>query len=145
MKYILSLILALVVITANGQKVKINYKGDIHPYKFKIEKAEVKDGNTIFYFKVQQKERFSYNILFDECLLSTNNSSSEIKGTLSTWNDDKRVNDFPKPISDQKEEVFTISFPGTDIIGASQFDIRIGTIQNKNKTPIIFEGIKIKK
>lgn len=145
MKYILSIILALVVITASGQKVKIKYKTELHPYKFKIEKAEVKDGNTIFYFKVQQKERFSYNISFDECILSTNNSSSEIRGALNTWNEDKRVNDFPKPISDQKEEAFTISFPGKDILGASQFTIKLGTIQNKNKTPIIFDNVKIKK
>ena len=90
--------MALFVVTASGQKVKIKYKAELHPYKFQIEKAEVKNGNTIFHFKVKQKEMFSYNILFDECLLSINNSSTEIKGNLSTWNDDKRVNDFPKPI-----------------------------------------------
>ena len=145
MKYILSIILALVVVTASGQKVKIKYKTELHPYKFQIEKAEVKNGHTIFHIKVKQKERFSYNILFDECLLSLNNLSTEIKGNLSTWNDDKRVNGFPKPISDQKEESFTISFPGSDILGATQFTIRLGTIQNKNKTPIIFDSVRIKK
>ncbi len=145
MKYIISIILALIVITANGQKVKIKRKIEMHPYKFNIEKAEVKDGNTIIYFKVQQKERFSYNILFDECIMNTDNLSSEIRGSLNTWNDDNRVNELPKSISDQKEESFTVRFPGKEILDASQLTIKLGTIQNKNKTPIIFENIKIKK
>lgn len=144
MKYILSILLAFAVMTVYGQKVKINYKTELHPYKFTIEKAEVKGGNTTFYIKVKQKERFSYSILFDECLLTTNNSS-DIKGSLATWNEDKRVNDFPKVINDQDEDKFTLTFPGQDILKAKQFTLRIGTIQNKNKTPIVLENIKPKK
>lgn len=136
--------LALVAMTVNGQKVKIDYKGEVFPYEFKIEKAEVKDGETVFFIKVKQKENFSYSILFDECLMTTDKTSGEIKGSLKTWNEEERVNDFPKPVNDIDYVQFTLSFPGDDIIRAEQFTLRIGTIQNRKKTPIILEGIKPK-
>lgn len=146
MKYlILSTLMMLSSMLAFSQNIKINYKGEIKPYTFKIEKAEVKNDDTVFTIKVKQQERFSYNISFQDCWLSFGNSSDEIKGSLKSWNDNKKIGSFPKPISDQKDEIFTLSFPGTDILYADEFNIKIGNIQDRLKTELIFNNIKLKK
>lgn len=142
---IVSIMVIFTSLFAFSQNVKINYKGEIRPYKFKIEKAEVKNGETTVIIKVKQQERFSYNISFEDCWLSVGNSSNEIKGSLTSWNDNKKPNNYPKPVSDQDDEKFTLTFPGSDILSANEIDIKIGNIQDRSKTELIFRDIKLKK
>ncbi|MCM1356796.1 MAG: hypothetical protein NC212_10380 [Staphylococcus sp.] len=133
------------IITVNAQRIKVNFNGEIHPYNFKIEKIEVKNGKTMVYATVKQKKNFSYNLLFDDCQLIPNSTNTPVHGTLCEWNESNKALDFAKSVNDEKQDKFILIFSGTDIIGASGFNIKMGTIQNRKKTPVIFENIAIKK
>ncbi len=145
MRYLLSFIFLCIIVCANAQYLKVNYKGEIRPYTIKIDKIEVKENQTIVFVEVKQQKNFSYNILLDNCTLIPNSTSQQVEGKLRTWNDSKKALEFSKPVRDDCAEKFTIMFPGTDILTSDYFDITIGTIQNRQKTPITIQNVAIKK
>lgn len=145
MRYLLTIILLCLVFTTNAQRLKINHKNQIQTIQIKIEKIEVKEGNTIVYITAKQNKNFSYNILFDNCQLTPNSTGVAENGELSSWNGSGKALEFSKPIRDDQEEKFTLTFPGSNILDSSSFNIQLGTLQNRKKTPIIIENIPIKK
>lgn len=146
MKYLLSiLIFCSCIFYINAEKFRVNYKESIKPFNFRIEKVEVKNGETYVYCKVQEFKNFSYNLSFEDCYLIIENVSDIIPGKLTAWSDDKKVTQYVKSVSDENDEKFVLTFPGTDISNVKTFGIKIGNIMDKKKTDIIFKDIKIRK
>lgn len=144
MKVVFTVILAFCALFAYAQKINLNYKAEQMPYKFTITKFEVKNGWTRLYGKVTQKGRFSYSIDFDGATLVTENNET-VKGTLKKWNNESKFSQGPKVIHNDEPDYFEIVFPGTSILNCSKFDLNLGTIQNREKTEIIFKDIPIKR
>lgn len=145
MKNILTIVLLCCAILAGAYDYKVNRDIKIKTYDVKIEKIEVKNGETVVYGKVKQKRNFSYNISFEDCYLTLDNYDYKTAGTLRSWNDEKKGLKNPKPVSDQRFEKFTLSFPGTACADARTITIKVGNIQDRQKTEIIFRDVILRK
>lgn len=132
------------VLIAGAEKIKINYKADQMPYTFKFKKFEVKDGVSKLYGEVTQKGRFSYSISFSDITL-TPAGMEPVEGKLVVWNDETRFSPGPRVIHNDESDSFVIEFPTTSIGKAQKFDLRLGTIENKEKTEIYFKDIPNRK
>lgn len=130
------------LLSAKGYKVKS--KTQIKPFTIKIEKVEYKNNQALVIGNVKQQERFSYSISFEDCNVTTGGESNKTEGKLLDWNGEKKVGSMIKTISDEKEEKFILAFPETAIPKSGSFTLRMGTILNSAKTPIIIEGLKLK-
>lgn len=137
------LLLCGILVSAKG--FKINSKIEIRPFTIKIEKIENNAQNTLIYGCVKQQERFSYSILFEDCLIITSDNPNGIKGKLVKWNDDKKITHNDRTVSNSREERFVLEFPSDILPQTGAFSLRIGTIQNRAQTPIIIENISLKK
>lgn len=129
----------------SAKSFKINQKTDVKPFSIKIEKMEVLPNETVFHIKVKQQNNFSYSIDFEDCYVKTSADSEPIKGELKTWNDDKKIYRTVKTISNEDDEKLTLSFPTIDIPHTQPFTLKIGDIQNRDKTEIIIKDLKTKK
>lgn len=145
MRKALTLLFLCSFILLQAQNLKLNYKAEIRPFSFKIEKVKIIDDQAVFFIKVKQHKNFSYSISFEDCYISTASNPEKIKGKLSTWNDDKKIYRNEKTISDEDDEKFTLTFPVPNIINEPKFDIKIGNILDRDKREIIFKDIKTKK
>lgn len=125
--------------------VKINVKEEIKPYTIKVEKVEFDKGKALIFCKIKQQQRFSYSIEFADCAVITSSNPSGIKGELVHWNDDKKIPFTCKPISDAKNESFVLSFPEESIPMTGIFDLKIGTVLNKDKKDLIIRNLSIDK
>lgn len=145
MKQILSIFLAMTAIMLQAKDIKIDYTGVVMPFVFKIEKMNVVDTETVITIKVKQRSNFSYSISFADCYVTIPSTNETVKGDLTSWNDDNKIYRKEQTISDQEDERFTLTFPTTILPECGPFDIKIGNILNKDKTPILFNGISAKK
>lgn len=134
-----------VSLLAFAKGIKLNYKAQVKPYNVKIEKVEFKSGKALLYGKIKQQNRFSYSVDFSDCYLTAPSRSSAVKGELVEWNDNKKITNFTKTISDQNNEEFIISFPAADFPESGQMDLHLGTILDRNKTPLLIEAIPLHK
>lgn len=124
---------------------KINVKTEIKPYTIKIEKVENADGKMLVYCKIKQQARFSYSVEFGDCAVITGSNTNGVQGSLYGWNDDKKIPFTIKPISDQKEESFVLAFPEGTIPQTGNFNLKIGTAQNRNRTELIIQNLTLQK
>ena len=143
----LSLLFLCLCISLSGSAkgIKINSKSEIKPYIIKIEKVENVGDKTLLFGKIRQFKRFSYSVDFGECKIITSSNPSGIDGSLTKWNDDKKIPFQVKPISDMKDESFIISFPYGSFPEEGDFDLQIGTAQNKDKTKLIIPKLSLQK
>lgn len=128
-----------------AKSLKINYKTQVSPISIVIEKAEFRDNQTNISVKVKQKRNFSYNISLSDIYIVTSNNTDPIKGKLSSWNDVKNPTPDNKPVRDDSEEKFILSFPGDIFKDVASFDIKIGTILDREKRELIFHDILLSK
>lgn len=147
MKTVYTIILLLTcVFMTQAKSVKINHKAEITPFNIKIERAEVKEGNTLVYCKIKQRQNFSYNISLDDCWIKTSAIPEKTKGELAVWNEVKKPEHVKKAVRDNEFESFVLSFPGTDIIApGTLITLKIGDILSRNQKEIVIENLKIKK
>ena len=145
MKYILLLLFICSTLFLSAKGFKINIKTEIKPYTIKIEKVEDLNGKTLVYGKIKQRERFSYSVEFGDCAIITSPNVNGTQGNLVEWNDDKKIPFTLKPISDQKEESFVLAFPEGSIPQVGTFNLKIGTVQNKNRTELVISNLTLKK
>lgn len=145
MRYIATLLLMCCMLSASALRLKINCKDEIRPIKYKIERAEIKDGETTISIKLLQRKNFSYNVAFDDCYIIVGHSGEPVQGKLTSWKEDRKPPIHPQYISDEDEVELKLTFPGTELSTASDFTLKIGTIQDRNKTELLVTDIKIKK
>lgn len=143
MRNILIVVFLFCAIFADAQSFKVNRDTRLKSYEVKIEKIEVGNGETVVYGKVKQKRNFSYNISFDDCYILLDNTEDKVEGVLRSWNDEKRGLKNPKPVSDQNFEKFSIVFPGIACADAGIITIKVGNIQDRQKTEIIFHDVTL--
>ena len=145
MKKLSTLLIVLFCTLMTSQAIKINSKTEIKPYYFKIEKIEYVGDKSFIYGKVKQQERFSYSISFEDCLIISSENPNGVQGRLVEWNDNKKFNGPERPISDSHEEKFVLEFPKDAVPVNESFSLRIGTMLNKQKTPLIIENLSIQR
>lgn len=139
------LTLLCICFVLQAKSIKINYKNQVRPFTIKIEKIDITDSGAVVYAAVKQQQNFSYGISFSDYYIKTPLNSEPVKGTLQTWNNEKKVWSESKPMSDNKEEKFTLFFPIQNLSDAESFDIKIGNIEDRKKTELFFKDIPIKK
>lgn len=144
-KHILLLLLVCNSLVVYGKSFNINFKMEIKPYTIKIEKVENVDGKTLVYGKIKQQKRFSYSVEFGDCAVITNANTDGIHGDLIKWNNDKKIPFTIKPISDMMEESFVLSFPEGTIPQTGNFNLKIGTAQNRDKTELVIPNLTLQK
>ena len=146
MKHLSLLFLCLCIALSGFAKgIKINNKSEIKPYIIKIEKVENVGDQTLVTGKIRQLKRFSYSVDFGDCKIITPSNPDGVVGSLCKWNDDKKIPFQIKPISDLKNESFTIAFPYGSIPEEGDFDLQIGTSQNRDKTKLIIPNLTLQK
>lgn len=143
MKQIFLLLFICSTLFVSAKGFKINVKTEIKPYTIKIEKVENIDGKTLVYGKIKQQNRFSYSVEFRDCAIITSSNTVGVQGSLVGWNNDKKIPFTMKTISDQKEESFILAFPEGTIPETGNFNLKIGTAQNKNKTELIIPNLSL--
>lgn len=127
----------------SAKDYNIKYKSFFKPFNIKIEKIEIQPSAVIVFGKIKQMNRFSYSIDFENCYIL--NNGEKIYGQLIEWNNNPVQNKTMYPISDEREESFILSFPGECIPQEGTFDLKLGTIQNKDKSDLILTGLTIEK
>lgn len=145
MKQILIFACILCGLVCSAKGIKIKYKTEIRPYSVIIERVEDIDDHTYILGKIKQQEGFSYNVSFEECFVILPDSSEKTEGILYEWNENKNVGALVKNISDNSEEKFILEFPKGVLPENGGFSLYLGTILNKNKTPLLLEGITKRK
>lgn len=145
MKYLITFILSFCVLFANAQKYKIKAETSVHPFEIKIEKLELKDGKALIHGKIKQKKNFSYNISFENCSMTIDDSSEIINGELKSWNGETRRLNLPKVVDCDDYDKFVLSFGISEIPPSKSFTLVPAYILNKDKTDIIFKNLKLKK
>lgn len=147
MRHLFFILLSLsLAATLNAKGIKIDCKTVIKPYTIKIEKTETIGDQQYVYGKIKQQERFSYSISFEDCYVtSDNNSTSVTQGELIKWNDDKKVGNKIKTISDEEDEEFILAFPAGTIPDSGKFNLKLGNIQDRQKTDIVIYDLELKK
>lgn len=144
MRYLLTLLVICSALLMQAKDYKIDRKERVQPYELKIEKFQVKGPNALLYVKIKQQKRFSYNVSFDNCYITLPGQADSIKGTLTKWNDEKKIYRNEKPVSDEGWEEAVISFPVSGIFEAPSFDLMLGNILDRKRTELRFKSLVIK-
>lgn len=126
----------------SAQTVKLKQNETFVSLEIKLDRLVQTANGVNLYGKVKQKQNFSYNISFQGCAILPENIE-KIPGNLQEWNDNKKTPQEIQSVSDQKDDKFIISFPNLKIIDISNFDLIIGNVLDRPKTPIIFKDIKL--
>lgn len=143
MRTIFSIIMLCCMLTVQAKPMKVKQSCDVETFSFKIEKVDVTEWETVVYIKVKQKENFSYNISFKDCILYTEQKPEGVKGELTAWNGDKKITSAVKPISDLSYEKLELTFPPVSLKKGDSFKILIGKVQDRKKTDIVIENVNI--
>lgn len=136
----LALLCVWLMMFAKGD-IKFKVKEIINPYTIKIEKIGNDGKNILLYGSIKQKSPFSYSVDFSDCALIYDDGTESISGTLFKWNEDLKIPFLTKPISDKKEDNFIIAFPPDSFENDRYFSLKLGTVQNKNRTELIIKNL----
>lgn len=150
MRKILSLVLLFCALFVNAQNsknelLKVGFKGEINPFEVKIQKILLQENDFFVIGTIKQKENFSYMLNFDDCYIVYGNSDKQEYGNLVLLNKKRQNFEGDQSIGDKKETEFWLKFPCEEFMDVHKFTIKIGTIQNHKRTPIIFYDVPIKK
>lgn len=138
MKPLLIVLCILAPFVALGKSFKINEKGTYATILVKIEKFEQqKDGTIILTGELKQKKNFCYSVSFDGCNIITEDGTT-IAGALTRWNNNSAGSKTDRTISDEESNKFIITFSNFNINNCRKFTLNLGTVLNREKTPIIF-------
>lgn len=144
MKKIITLLFVCCCLILQAKPIKTNKTVEVKSMTVKIENAKIFDNAFFIYGTIKQQNKFSYSVSFEDCRLITEDNPKGTPGKLIKWNDQKVTTDI-KQISDKKADKFIIAFPIESIPENGSFDIKLGVIQDKNKTDIIVPNLYKKK
>ena len=128
----------------SAQTFKLHQTNTIVSYVIKLDRMVQTPFGVKLYGNIKQKKNFSYNFSLDECAIILPNGEI-IPGRVQKWNDKKDPSIVNQPISDSYSEHFIIVFPDLNIVDISELDLRLGTVLDRDKTPIILKDIRLKK
>lgn len=129
----------------SAKEVKINSKAEIKSFKITIEKAELVYKQVLIYGIIKQKPRFSYSVAFDSCGIRNPYTPDTIPGKLVLWNGNRKISSTIKLISNDDSDSFILAFPEGVLPETGLFDLRIGTIQDRDKTQLIIPDLSLQK
>lgn len=142
MRKIIFLLFIGLSLSLMAKEIDLNYKGTIMPFDIKIEKLIVGDECSYVIFSIKQKKKFSYQITLDGCNI-VNCKGDAFPGTLSV---DEEIDENQKiNVSDKMALEVVLKFPGAVLDDCQEFDITLGYIQNRKKTPLTFKNVKLGK
>lgn len=136
MKHLLLILCFFLPFCINGKGIKVNQKQTCATISIKLDKFEQqKDGTVTLTGELKQKKNFCYSVTFDDVKIIFADGTT-ISGALNQWNGNPAGTKTERTVSDEDAEKFVISFPNFNVADLQNQSLYLGTVLNREKTPI---------